>query len=271
LVLPPPDTDEPDREPRFGLLETVREYAAEQLIAAAEDETIRERHVAYYLDLIERAQAALVGPEEGRWLARLEDEHPNLRAALRRAIDQGDAPVATRFAAVLWRFWAGRGYLAEGRRWLEEILNLTSGTGGATEPPISPLQRAMLLHVTGNLVRTQGNYAQARALYEECLAIRRAHHDAGGIAAALHNLGIIAFEQGDYALAVEYCEEALPLVRQAGYTYGVAFQLTTLGNATAALGAPGRAINLFTEAQDLFRQLGHTWGIVRTLIGLGDA
>jgi tetratricopeptide (TPR) repeat protein len=230
------------------------------LLAAGEDDAIRSRHVAYYLDLVERAQAALVGPEEGRWLARLEDEHPNLRAALRRTIDQGDAPVATRFAAVLWRFWAGRGHLAEGRRWLEEILALTSGTADAPSLPIAPLQRAMLLHVAGNLVRTQGGYAPAHALYEECLAIRRSHHDGAGIAGALHNLGIIAYEQGDYAQAVAYCEEALPLVRQAGYVYGISFQLTTLGNASAAVGATERAIALHTEAQGLFRQVGHTWG-----------
>ncbi|MCA1722672.1 MAG: tetratricopeptide repeat protein [Thermomicrobia bacterium] len=274
LVLPPAEEVAWDGEPRYGMLETVREYASGELAGSDEMEAIRNRHLRYFLDLVERADAHLVGPDEGRWLGRLEAEHPNLRAALRGAIERGDADAAMRFAAVLWRFWATRGHLDEGRRWLGSILALVSvADGGDSEvvPTIPPLRRAMLLHVAGNLARTQGDYDAAIPLYEECLAIRRAHGDEQGMAAAMHNLGIIAHEQGDDATAVRRYEEGLPLVRRAGHTYGVAFNLASLADALLALGSVAQAIARYEESRTLFGEIGHTWGIAHTLIGLGNA
>jgi len=171
-----------------------------------------------------------------------------------------------RFAAILWRFWAARGHLSEGRGWLEAILALAVPDG-----PIEPLRRAMLLHVTANLTRTQGDYAHAEALYAECLAIRRAHNDPHGILSALHNLGITAYEQGDHTRAIQLYEEALPLARAEGSGYGIAFILTTLGEAVQADGDPARALALYEEGLAAFRQIGHIWGIALALTRLGDA
>jgi len=252
--------------PRFALLETVREYAAERLAAHDEAATFARRHAAYYLGLVEEAGARLVGPGEADWLARLDAESPNLRAALRWALDRGEADMAVRFAAVLWRFWAARGHLSEGRRWLAAILALAAPGG-----PIGPLRRAMLLHVTANLARTQGDYAHAATLYAECLAIRRAHNDPHGILSALHNLGITAHEQGDHARAIRLHEEALPLARAEGDGYGSAFVLTTLGEAVQADGDLDRALALYDEGLAAFRRLGHTWGVALALTRLGDA
>ncbi|HET8626089.1 MAG TPA: tetratricopeptide repeat protein [Thermomicrobiales bacterium] len=262
-------------EPRYTMLETVREYAAELLAASGEEEATRRRHAAYYLGLVERAQPHLVGPEEAAWLARLEEEHANLRAALGWALDRREADTAVRFAAVLWRFWAARGHLSEGRRWLEAILALAreqpAPDGAPPEAGVAPLRLAMLLHVTANLARVQGDYDRARAMYEECLALRRARDDREGVVAALHNLGITAYERGDYATAVRHYEEALPLGRALGLTYGTAMGLVSLADAVRALGDAPRAAALGEEGLTLFRQIGHTWGVALALAGLGDA
>lgn len=220
-----------------------------------------------------RHRLQLVGPEEGAWLARLEEEGDNLRAALRWALDRREADTAVRFASVLWRFWATRGHLAEGRRWPEAILALTgpSDQHARDVAPIPPLRRAMLLHVTAILARLQGDYARTETLFEECLAIRRAHEDQPGIIAALHNLGITASEQGDHARAIRLFEAALPLAREIGEPYSIAFGLTAFGEAVRAAGDPVRAAALHEEGLGWFRRIGHTWGIAQALTRLGDA
>ena len=260
-------------EPRYVMLETVREYAAELLAASDEGEAIRDRHAAHFLALAEEAQPHLVGPEEGAWLARLEEEGDNLRTALRRVLDRHETAMAMRFAAVLWRFWATHGHLAEGRRWLEAILALTDPDDASVEGahPIPPLRRAMLLHVTANLARGQGDYARAEALYAACLGIRRTHEDRAGIVGALHNLGITAHEQGDHARAIRLFEAALPLARADDNAYAIAFILTAFGEAVQAAGDQARATALYAEGLDRFRRIGHTWGIALALTRLGDA
>lgn len=273
LVQAPTSTTDVVGEPRYTLLETVREYAGELLRASGQEESVNRRHAAAMLALVEEAQPHLVGPVEGAWMERLEEEGDNLRAALRWALERSESDVAERFAAVLWRLWATRGHLSEGRRWLEAVLTLTAADGktaGSAEP-IAPLRRAMLQHVTGNLARVQGDYARAEALYGECLEIRRAHDDRPGISGALINLGITANEQGDHARAIRLYEEALPLAREVGNPYGIAFGLTAYGEAVQASGHPTRAAALFEEGLDWFRRIDHTWGIALASTRLGDA
>ncbi len=262
-------------EPRFQMLETIREYADELLVAHGEDEEIRQRHADYYLALVEEAQSHLVGPDEASWLARLEVEHGNLRAAVRWALDRKRAGEATRFAAVLWRFWAVRGHLSEGRDWLEEILALgrtsiapDDATGDSL---IDPLRFAMLLHVTANLTRALGDYSGARSMYEECLALRRERDDRPGMGAALQNLGIIAHELGDNEQAVRYYDEALPFAREFGNAYGIAMGLACRGDAIRALGNPQQAMHHCEESLELFQQIGHSWGIALASVGLAEA
>ncbi|MFN8539583.1 MAG: tetratricopeptide repeat protein [Thermomicrobiales bacterium] len=259
---------------RYSLLETVREYAEEQLIASGEAEAIRRRHAETFLAVVEAAQAHLVGPDEAVWLLRLEAEHPNFRAALRWCLHRREADLAVRFAGSLWRFWAERTHLTEGRRWLTEILTLARSMPAPdnADPTagIAPPRLAMLLHVTANLIRVQGDYPAAEAMYEECLAIRRARDDRRGIVGALNNLGIIANEQGNYARALRHNEAALPLARNIDDPYPIAMSLVSLGESTRALGDPARAAELFTESRAHFAQLGHTWGIALALSGLGD-
>jgi tetratricopeptide (TPR) repeat protein len=129
----------------------------------------------------------------------------------------------------------------------------------------------MLLHVTAIMARLQSEYEVARAMYEECLDIRRERDDRPGIVAALHNLGVTAYEQGDYRGAVAHYEESLPISRALNNTYGTAMGLASLGDAIRALGDPSQAAQHYEESLDLFRQISHTWGEALALVGLGDA
>jgi predicted ATPase/transcriptional regulator with XRE-family HTH domain len=104
-----------DGTPRFEMLVTIHGYAQERLVESGEADAIRRQHALYYLALAERAEPLLRGAEQQPWLDRLEREHDNLRAALGWALAQGEGELAQRLAGALWRFWAGRGYLTEGR------------------------------------------------------------------------------------------------------------------------------------------------------------
>jgi predicted ATPase len=107
---------------RYRFLEPVRRYAAERLDEAGEAAATRERHLACFLALAEQAEPALVGPEQEVWLARLVAEHDNLRAAMAWAAERGMGEPGLQLVAALWRFWSIRGYLSEGRGWLEAAL-----------------------------------------------------------------------------------------------------------------------------------------------------
>jgi len=117
-------------ERHFTLLETIRAYALRLLAASGEGEALRRRHAAYYVALAEEIEPELMGPRQASSLARLEREHDNLRAALRWARECGDRTIGLRLGAALWRFWWTRGYLAEGRRWLDAFLGLAPGAEG---------------------------------------------------------------------------------------------------------------------------------------------
>ncbi|MDP8931409.1 MAG: AAA family ATPase [Actinomycetota bacterium] len=118
-------------EPRFAMLETIREFALERLADGGEEEQQRRRHAETYLALAERAEPELVGPERRRWLDRLEREHDNFRSALAWSIQQGEVGTALRLVGALWRLWQARGYLGEGRRWTEEALQLPGAESNA--------------------------------------------------------------------------------------------------------------------------------------------
>jgi len=272
LLQPPFDRatwGEPITEPRYSMLETVREYAMGSLHASGEAE-LRERwHALYELELAESLQPQLWGPQEAAALAQLEDDHPNLRAALLWAINHTEVAVAARLALALWRFWLVHSHLSEGRQWLETVVTLVE-RGDVARASVPAAERATLLHVTGNLARAQGDYARTAALFEAGLAIRRSIGDAHGIGVSLHNQGAVAYEQGDYSQAARLNREALALMHQLNDPHGIAITLLDLGDALAGQGEVLGAEGSYAECLALFRELGHTWGIARVLIRLGD-
>jgi predicted ATPase/class 3 adenylate cyclase len=251
-------------EPRFEILETIQEYAAERLTDVGDASAMRDRHLAYYLALAEEAAPRLSGPEQGPWLGRLELEHDNLRAALGWSL-RGDDAVNSglRLAVALWRFWETHGHLSVGRRWLEEALAASESRGAPA------VLRARALNGVGNLAFREGDYAQARAWYEESLATRRALGDTHSIANSLNNLGNLATNQGEYARAGTLHEESLAIRRGLGDKQGIADSLKNLGIAARRQGDHARAGIQHQESLTLYSALGNEKGIADALYNLG--
>jgi tetratricopeptide (TPR) repeat protein len=238
------------------MLETIREFSLECLAAAGEAAAIRGRHVAWCLDLAERLMPELSGPDQARWLAVLDLEHDNLRAALGWAIGQGDAESALRLSGALHRFWHRRGHYAEGRRWLEQALALDGGSAEARAGAM--LGAAMIAHF-------QGEYHQAAVRGEEALARFQSLEDTAGVAAAYRYLGMAARAQGDFARASTLDEEALRRYRVLGDQDGVGAMLNNLGLVAYYQGDYARAAALHEEALALRQALGDRNGAAYSL------
>jgi tetratricopeptide (TPR) repeat protein len=240
----PGETD----EPRYQMLETVREYASERLAASGEEAGIRDAHAAFCLALAERAELELTGPAQSAWLDRLEVEHDNLRAA-QGWVSTRDAPTAigVRLAGALWRFWWRRGHYREGRAWLEAALAQNVGTEA---------ERAKALYGAGSLATEQGDHEQATTLLETALAAARTAGERAVVALALTDLGSIARQQGSYERAIQFHGEALALRRESGDRRGIAVSMGNLGLPLLYQGEYGRAEALMAEAAAEFRDLG---------------
>ena len=250
-------------EPRFALLETVREYAWERLAASGEEEAIRHAHAASFLALAERAEPELTGPNQTAWLDRLEVEHDNLRAAL-GWVSAGDAPtsIGVRLAGALWRFWWRRGHFREGRSWLEAALAQNVGTEA---------ERAKALYGAGSLATEQGDYARATTLLEAALTAARRAGERAIAALALTDLGSIARQQGAYERVTQYHGEALALRRESGDRRGIAVSLGSLGLALLYQGEYQQAEALLTEAATALRELGDHHSLITTISNLALA
>jgi predicted ATPase/DNA-binding CsgD family transcriptional regulator len=246
----------PDEEPRYAMLETVREFALDQLAASGEAEQVRERHAAYFLTLTDDLAARLSGAETAAVLDRLAADLGNLRAALAWALEGGEAETALRLAGALVSFWNFRGHIAEGRRWLAAAL-------AASET--SPMTRADALHAAAALALLQGEYEDAFALGEEGLALSRMHGYRYGMGRALLALGVIAKSQRNFERSVALHEEALELMRQVGNRRYIAQALAFLSDATHAHGDAARAEEVAEEALAVAREVGHTWNVAGAL------
>lgn len=195
---------------RYRLLETVRDYGLERLSESGEIDRARREHRDWCLALVERAREPLFGgPLQAAWLARLDVEHDNLRAALEWSQEDPEGPDALlRLAAGLWRFWEIEGYLAEGRMWLE--LALAGGDDDDSE------LRANALTGAAVLAHVQGDFAASMAHHEASLAMHRARGDLASVSYGLSNIGSVALQVGDHARAKAAQEEASALMRQFG-------------------------------------------------------
>lgn len=271
---------QPDGEPRFRMLETLREYAGELLAAHGEAAATRSRHATYFLALGEQSEVILTGPAAATQLALLDTEHDNLRATLvwscefgARAEDDSVAATvagsgaamtaerALRLAAALGRFWWMRGYLSEGRRWLERVLSALPSPGEA---------RAKALCWAGNLATTQGDHAPARVQLEESLALFRAQNNPHGIADTMETLGNLALAQGDLALAGARLEESLAIRRALDDREGIAEAFHNLGRVALARGDYRQAVVRLKEGLAIFHALGNQRGVAKTLLDVGE-
>jgi predicted ATPase/DNA-binding SARP family transcriptional activator/class 3 adenylate cyclase len=242
------------REARYRMLETLRESAAE-LLSPDENAAARRRHAAYYLGLAEKAAPLLHGPDQASWLDRLEVEHDNFRAALSWCVSEPDArELGVRLAGTLHFFWYVRGHVAEGRRWLAEVL----ATSGAAEPTAAG---AAALYGAARLATAQGDHAPACALYEKSLAIFRALGDWISVARALCQWGNVAEWMRDRTAARALYSQSLAICRELKDRGLLAHVLKCLGVDAMARGDGERAQALLEESLGLYRELGNARGI----------
>jgi non-specific serine/threonine protein kinase len=250
-------------EPRFGMLETIREFGLERLAAAGEDTTARQEHAAYVLGLAERAWPAFrqrAGQEI--WLDRLEAERGNLRAALVWLDDCGDSVSLLHLAGALSWFWYIRGPLGEGRAWLERALE--------DQPAdLMDAARARAMVGAGLLAHYQGDDDQARTWLEASLTLSLDGDDPWLRAFALLLLGMVAEDRGDYDQAEERFAEALDRFRTADDRSNAALALTHLGVVAWGRGAVDEAVTFFEEAMALQRAAKDDWGLAISLGYLG--
>ncbi len=241
-------TEQEGEEPRLLLLETIREYGLEALSANEEAGATRQAHAVYYLGLAEAAERTWSGPQVGRSVARLMQEHDNLRAAMSWLLERGETEMALRLGGALRGFWAESGSRQEGWHFLERAL------AGSEEVALAV--RAKALDAAGDLAGQLRHFERGAVWCEQSLALFREIGDTKGMGQAVYHLGMIAHFRGDLAVARSLLEECIELSSEAGDKGRVARALNQLGGVAAKQGEFVRARALVEEALALFRELG---------------
>ncbi len=239
-------------EPRFTMLETLREYALSRLADEQIDwqrrDDANQRHAHFFLALAEEAAPKLFGAEQRAWLNRLEVEHDNLRVAQDWFVQHANAMAALRLAVALRYFWRVRGYYSEGCVRLQRALTMPN----AATPTV---MRAQALNAAGYLEWVRGERAQAQALLTEALHIGKQMTDPPTMAFALRYLGVIADAEGDPATGQTLLEESLTLYRQVDGKNDIALSLLYLGDVAMAQHKWEQARHLYEECATLLRVL----------------
>ena len=251
-------------EPRYAMLETVREYGLEQLASSGEEAPTRRAHAAYCLVLAEEGSASSAtetAPAE--YLDRFEVEHDNFRAALDWLTRSGNAEWGMRLGSALFRFWETREHFTEGRDRLARLLQLPGAAARSKE-------RARTLFAAGVLALDQGDYHSAAGRLEESLEIARELQDNSGIAVSLNALAVLSRDRGELQAAGSLFQESLEVWRELGDRTAVARALSNLASVVKMQGDYSRAISLYQECRALFAELGDSTGAAWSLNHQGD-
>ena len=251
-------------EPRFMMLETVREFGLERLAASGEETAIREAHASYYLSLAEAAASDAGGASDGGWMRRLTAERPNLRAALDWLEQAGHAGAVLRMSGALWHYWYRLGDLAEGRTRLEQAL-------AATPADVDPLLRARALRGAGVLAWHSADYDRSRERLEAALVGYRALSNQAGIAWVLNSLGCLFATVSAGEQAETYLTESLTIFRELDDAIGTANLTSNLGELAEVEGHHELAVARLEAALAMWRALGDRVGAVRSMVFLGQA
>jgi non-specific serine/threonine protein kinase len=271
-------------EARYRLLETVRQYGHECLLASEEAAAVRLRHINFFLHLAEEIEPQINTSRRRQWLARLANEHGNLRAALRYGVEMketADRPL--RLAGALFWFWFHRGDWSEGRGWIAEVIAgwgirntaneaAPDSNAASLSDPRSAIRNrhlAKALFGEGVLAWAQGDATAARSSLEESVAIWREVKDRVSLAYALQFLGVELLGQNEYAQARALAEESVAIFRQSVDRFGLASSLASLGVVAQAQEDYRAAQSFLEESVALFRAADDNWGLALPLRNLG--
>jgi predicted ATPase/DNA-binding XRE family transcriptional regulator len=254
---------ERDAEPRFGLLETIRDYALERLTESGEVELLRGRHATYFLAFAESAQQWFHGPQQTVYLDRLDRDHDNLRVALRFFLDREDAEHALRLSGPMQWLWALRCYGDEPRTWLAELGALARSAGRSED-------QAQVLRTAGRLAFAHSDYPAARARFEEALVLARHLGDNRGVAESLAYLGLVVRSTGDYSLSRSLSQESLEIYRELGDEWAVGAQLDRVGMAAFYQGDLAAAHSLLEESLQVRQRVGEPNFLAWSLLLIGQ-
>ncbi|MCU0266795.1 MAG: tetratricopeptide repeat protein [Actinomycetia bacterium] len=252
-------------EPRFTLLETIREYAADRLEEAGERAQVSRRHADAFLSLAEAARPNLTGWDQVRWLDELDRERDNLRAALAWALEH-DVRLALALGVTLSRYWRVRGNRREGAYWLQRTV-----AAAADDPDVDPAALFDARLHLGVLLDLAGEWDRAAALFAGELETVRLGGDDARLARTLNSLGVALRNCGDTRGAQVALDEAVRLRRRLGDPAGLASALTNLGIVALDLDEVATAIILFGEALEIDRRLDDPDGIAIDTVNLAVA
>ncbi|MBA2596008.1 MAG: hypothetical protein H0V00_05210 [Chloroflexia bacterium] len=260
-------SEQPPGEPRYGMLETIREFGLELLAASGEEDATRSAHAAHYLALAEQAEPHLIVSGSAAWVERLAIERANLQTAVAWALRTGRAESVLRLAGTILSFAYARGEPREGQQWLEAAL----AAGGSA----SPETRVDALFTASALAQVRGDFPRSTALSEDALAIARAHDYAFGQARALLALGITAEWQGHLDVAAARYEESSELMSRLDdaerLPHWALVPVANLADVALLRGDPALAASLAEEAVAGWREAGYLWGIAQALGTAADA
>jgi len=254
--------DRAETDPRFAMLETIREYALERLADSDEQPAVRRAHAAYCVVLAEEGNPELNPADRARWLSQCDLEIDNFRSALDWLFQTSDLDWGFRLSVALFRFWDMREHLTEGRARLETILRL-AGADRAKD-------RARVCLFLGALASAQGDYPAAEHALEQSLCLYEELGDQSGIAASLNALAVSARDRGDYAAAQGNFERSLDCWRMLSDRVASARCLHNLANVVKVRGDYARARWALREAAEIFEQLGDRTGAAWSTNQLGD-
>jgi predicted ATPase len=251
-------------EPRFRMLETIREYALERLAESDEMPELRQRHANYFVGIIvKEASIGLISRDSTVWLDRLEREHDNIQAALEwnMTTPEGRELSLSVLASLTW-FWYRRGFFNEGRIWTDRLLAASSGA----PTPI----RAAALQMSSRMAMWRGDLKNAEARASESLTLWQRLEDEQKVPMSLMETGVTLINLGRDSEAHTLFKEAESLFREGGMSFFDAVTLVHLGNVSLGLGNPDEAWDWLDRAYPIFQEIGEPWGLSFVLNNLGE-
>jgi predicted ATPase/class 3 adenylate cyclase len=254
-----------ERKDRYRMLETIKQYGQEKLKEVSEQDLMKNKHLLYYTELAEFIKPKLIGPELKKELNKLEEDYSNYQSALTWSIEENKRQEGPRLAVVLCKYWHIRGFIFEGRRWLDSVLQQRDDI----PKPIL----ASILNYLGVFDYAQGEYDKAQTELEDALELRKESGDNKSIVDGLNVLGLLAYDKGEFDKAQKLHEECLKLQREIGDKLGIAISINNLGlifQDRKNVENEKYAQSLYNEGLQLFREFGDTRRTATFLHFLGN-